>query len=163
MWLYLRSALWGSGLFPRDDDLPGCHPPLSIFPQLLLQIKPREETSVQPRSQPMNTVHSRIHVHSEFTCASSVALPLPANSQFCLRSPAWRAGWPLAPDPALSQPACIWFGAGWRYHKWVIKWIIDTQKRSWTEGAKLEKKEVFGDKKSLPKEGEAGCVCWRFY
>lgn len=39
IWFYLRSAVWGSALFPRDNNLPGRTPPLSLLPQLLLQIK----------------------------------------------------------------------------------------------------------------------------
>lgn len=62
MFLYLRRALWGSRLLPRDADLPGCRPPLSLFPQLLLQIKPGGKTSVQPCGQPLTTAHPRIPV-----------------------------------------------------------------------------------------------------
>lgn len=91
MWLYLQSAPWGSGLLPGDDDLPGCHPPLSLFPQLLLQIKPGEETKC-PTTQSANDhrsfSHSRpLRIYLCFLSCSASACRLSILSpKSCLKS-----------------------------------------------------------------------------
>lgn len=118
--LYLRRALWGSRLLPRDADLPGCRPPLSLFPQLLLQIKPGGETSVQPCSQPLTTAHPRIPAllrrylcflrRSASACRLSILSP-----KSCLKSR-------LASNArSRSLSAClhlVWGGGGVNIYEW---------------------------------------------
>lgn len=168
MFLHLRRALRGSRLLPRDVDLPGCRPPLSLFPQLLLQIKPGgedEHPTARSAADHSSSWHSRFR--PDVTCASSDALPPPAGSQFCLRSPAWRAGWPLTPGPAPSQPACIWFGAGVALTYMSDKmntWHTHKKKKELERKRRTNKKErSVKVAETLAKEGEAGGVRWRFY